>query len=111
AGFNHETILPVDIEISSTQTIVSQSTFTVPNSEQRIYDPLVLRVRDYIEKNNFPGVLIGVSGGIDSALTLAIAVDALGHDKVHAVMMPSRYTSAMSLEDAAEEARALGVQL
>lgn len=65
-----------------------------------IYNALVFGTRDYILKNNFPGVLLGLSGGIDSALTLAIAVDAIGADNVHALMMPSRYTAAMSLEDA-----------
>jgi NAD+ synthase (glutamine-hydrolysing) len=66
-------------------------------------------VRDYVTKHRFPGVVLGLSGGIDSALTLAIAVDALGSDRVHAVMMPSRYTSQMSLEDAAAEAKMLNV--
>jgi NAD+ synthase (glutamine-hydrolysing) len=70
----------------------------------------VLGTRDYIEKNGFKGVVLGLSGGVDSALTLAIAVDAIGADRVHAVMMPSRYTSRMSLEDAAEQARRLGVR-
>ena len=62
---------------------------------------LVLGVRDYVNKHGFPGVVMGLSGGVDSALTLAIAVDALGAERVHAVMMPSRYTSEMSREDAA----------
>ena len=70
----------------------------------------MLGVRDYVDKHRFPGVVLGLSGGIDSALTLAIAVDALGADRVHAVMMPSRYTSQMSLEDAALQARTLGVR-
>ncbi len=78
--------------------------------EQSVYLALTLGVRDYVDKNGFPGAVIGLSGGIDSALTLAIAVDALGPDRVQAVMMPSRYTADMSLEDAAEQARALGVQ-
>jgi NAD+ synthase (glutamine-hydrolysing) len=77
---------------------------------ERVYRALVLGTRDYVEKNGFPGVVLGLSGGIDSALTLAIAVDALGSDRVHAVMMPSRYTSRMSLEDATAEARRLGVR-
>ena len=77
--------------------------------EQSVYRALVLGVRDYVRKNGFPGVVLGLSGGIDSALTLAIAVDALGADRVQAVMMPSRYTAPMSLEDAAAQARALGV--
>jgi NAD+ synthase (glutamine-hydrolysing) len=67
-------------------------------------------VRDYVGKHGFPGVVMGLSGGIDSALTLAIAVDALGKDKIHAVMMPSPYTSQMSLEDAQGQAEKLGVK-
>jgi len=77
--------------------------------ERSIYRALVLGVRDYIEKNGFPGVVLGLSGGIDSALTLSIAVDAIGAERVEAVMMPSRYTADMSLKDAAEEAKILGV--
>ena len=79
--------------------------------EESIYGALLLGVRDYVGKHRFPGVVMGLSGGVDSALTLAIAVDALGADRVHAVMMPSRYTSKMSIEDAAEQARTLGVKL
>ena len=75
-----------------------------------IYQALVLGVKDYVEKNGFKGVLIGLSGGVDSALTLAIAADAVGAEKVRAVMMPSRYTADMSFEDAESEANALGVQ-
>ena len=75
-----------------------------------IYQALCMGVRDYIDKNNFPGVLIGLSGGIDSALTLAIAVDALGADRVQTVMMPTQYTSSISLEDASLMARTLGVE-
>ena len=75
-----------------------------------VYQALVLGVRDYVGKHRFPGVVMGLSGGVDSALTLAIAVDALGADRVHAVMMPSRYTSQMSRDDAEAEARLLGVK-
>ena len=67
-------------------------------------------MRDYVEKNGFPGVLLGLSGGIDSALTLAVAVDALGAERVRAVMMPSQYTAQMSRDDAHAEAQALGVR-
>ncbi len=74
-----------------------------------VYRALVLGVRDYVGKHGFPGVVMGLSGGVDSALTLAIAVDALGAERVNAVIMPSRYTAPMSVEDAAEEARTLGV--
>ncbi|GAB5452668.1 MAG: NAD+ synthase [Halioglobus sp.] len=70
---------------------------------------LVLGVRDYVNKNRFPGVVLGLSGGVDSALTLAVAVEALGPERVEAVMMPFRYTSQMSVEDAAEQASTLGV--
>jgi NAD+ synthase (glutamine-hydrolysing) len=80
------------------------------SDEASIYSALTLGVRDYVRKHGFPGVVMGLSGGIDSALTLAIAVDALGKDAVHAVMMPSRYTSSMSLADAQEQARTLGVK-
>jgi NAD+ synthase (glutamine-hydrolysing) len=79
--------------------------------DQTVYRVLVLGVRDYVNKHGFNGAVMGLSGGVDSALTLAIAVDALGPERVHAVMMPSRYTSEMSREDAAAEARALGVSL
>ena len=81
-----------------------------PNLEASVYQALCLGVRDYITKNRFPGVLLGMSGGIDSALTLAIAVDALGADKVHAVMMPSPYTAQISLDDSREMVKRLGVR-
>jgi NAD+ synthase (glutamine-hydrolysing) len=78
--------------------------------EASVYGALTVGVRDYVDKHGFPGVVMGLSGGIDSALTLAIAVDALGKERVHAVMMPSRYTSAASLADAEKQARLLGVK-
>jgi NAD+ synthase (glutamine-hydrolysing) len=78
--------------------------------EADLWDALVLGVRDYIGKNGFPGVLLGLSGGIDSALVLAVAVDALGRDKVRAVMMPSPYTADISLIDARDMAVRLGVR-
>ena len=78
--------------------------------EASAYEALCLGVKDYIGKNGFPGVLLGLSGGIDSALTLCIAVDALGADRVHAVMMPSQYTASISLDDAQTMASALNVQ-
>ena len=74
-----------------------------------VWQALVLGVRDYVNKNGFPGVVLGLSGGIDSAVTLAVAVDALGPERVHAVMMPFRYTATMSIEDAQQEAELLGV--
>ncbi|MCW8085183.1 NAD+ synthase [Sabulicella glaciei] len=75
-----------------------------------IYHAMMLGLRDYVEKNRFPGVVLGLSGGIDSALSAAVAADALGPERVRAVMLPSPYTSAESLEDAAECARLLGIR-
>jgi NAD+ synthase (glutamine-hydrolysing) len=75
--------------------------------DAEVYGALITGVRDYVDKNGFPGVLLGLSGGIDSALTLAVAVDALGPERVRAVMMPSQYTADMSLDDARAEASAL----
>ena len=80
------------------------------SSDATIYKALVTGVRDFVRQNGFTGVVIGLSGGVDSALTLAIAVDALGEENVQAVMMPSRYTVDMSLQDAEAEAKTLGVQ-
>ncbi|MGC1508494.1 NAD+ synthase [Ketobacter sp.] len=79
------------------------------SKEASAYSALVLAVKDYVNKNGFKGAVLGLSGGVDSALTLAVAVDALGADRVEAVMMPFRYTSQMSLEDAEMEANALAV--
>lgn len=78
--------------------------------EAQIYAAMMLGLRDYVEKNGFPGIVIGLSGGIDSALSAAVAADALGPERVRAVMLPSPYTSAESLEDAAECARLLGIR-
>ena len=80
------------------------------NQHAMIYQALCCGLKDYVGKNGFPGVLLGLSGGIDSALTLAIAVDALGASRVHAVMMPSRYTALISNEDAQLELDALHVE-
>ncbi len=77
--------------------------------EASVYQAIVLGVRDYAAKNGFSGAVLGLSGGIDSALTLAIAVDALGADKVTAVMLPSRYTSDLSLRGAQQQAQTMGV--
>jgi NAD+ synthase (glutamine-hydrolysing) len=82
----------------------------VPSLEAQAWSALVTGVRDYIGKNGFPGVIIGLSGGVDSALVLAIAVDALGADRVRAVMMPSRYTADISWIDARDMAERLGVR-
>ena len=82
----------------------------IPATDAMIYNALVCGVRDYVNKNGFRGVLLGLSGGIDSALTLAIAVDALGAERVAAVMMPYHYTASISIEDAEAEAKMLGVK-
>jgi NAD+ synthase len=81
-----------------------------PDKHEEIYRCLMLGLGDYVRKNNFPGVILGLSGGIDSAISAAVAVDALGPEKVRAVMLPSPYTSAHSLQDAAECARLLGIR-
>jgi NAD+ synthase (glutamine-hydrolysing) len=78
--------------------------------EASVYRALVVALRDYVNKNGFPGVLLGLSGGVDSAITLAIAVDALGKDRVHAVMMASDYTAQISLDDSREMAKIHGVK-
>lgn len=80
------------------------------DSLAEVYQALVLATRDYVRKNGFAGAVLGLSGGIDSALTLAIAVDALGKDQVQAVMMPFRYTAAISVDDAQEQAQLLDIE-
>ena len=89
---------------------ISQPLPAEPSLEANVYNALVTGVRDYVNKNGFKSVVLGLSGGIDSAVTLAVAVDALGKDRVRAVMMPFRYTSSASLEDAEAQAAAMGVQ-
>lgn len=81
-----------------------------PLDEEKVYNVLVLGVRDYIEKNNFPSAIVGLSGGVDSALTVSIAVDAIGHERVSGVLMPSPFTSEISIIDAQAEAKALNIR-
>jgi len=97
------------IEITTKGKINSSNMNSPPATLNRVYDVLKLGLRDYVRKNHFKSVIIGVSGGIDSALTLALAVDALGKDHVHALVMPSRYTAQISLDDADELIQNLGV--
>ncbi len=92
--------------VSEKQTFIE----TKISTEQSIYQALVVGVKDYIKKNNFKGVLIGLSGGIDSALTASIAVDAIGSENVEVLIMPSRYTAQMSIDDAIEQAQRQKVQ-
>ncbi|MEM9314717.1 MAG: NAD+ synthase [Pseudomonadota bacterium] len=81
-----------------------------PAETEAVWKALTLGVKDYVNKNGFPGVVLGLSGGVDSALTLAVAVEALGAERVEAVMMPFRYTSQISLDDAAQQSATLGVR-
>ena len=106
-----EGLYPVDLDFTEESVLPRPGVCAPPLPEEAsVYQALVLGVRDYVEKNGFPGVVIGLSGGIDSALTLAVAVDALGAERVEAVMMPSRYTRDISVEDAQRQARTLGVE-
>ncbi|WP_297371424.1 NAD+ synthase [Acidocella sp.] len=93
----------------ATLTCVPQALAPEPGRLELIYQAMMLGLRDYVNKNGFPGVVLGLSGGIDSAISAAVAADALGPERVRAVMLPSPYTSAHSLEDAAECARMLGI--
>jgi NAD+ synthase (glutamine-hydrolysing) len=103
-------LFPVDFEHRDGRPEPLAGVVTTRNDDlASVYQCLVLGVRDYIDKNGFAGALVGLSGGVDSALTLALAVDAVGAGRVSAVMMPSRYTADISLEDARSEAEALGV--
>lgn len=109
-----ETLIPVDFNIEDSKAVPKlvqkQGLLQGETSvEEKIYQALVLGVKDYIQKNGFRGVVMGLSGGVDSALTLAVAVDAIGCENVEAIMMPSRYTADMSLEDAQAEANTLNV--
>jgi len=106
-----EGLIPVDVDVIE-GVVTPRPAYIEPllSEEASVYGALVLGVHDYVEKHGFPGVVIGLSGGIDSALTLAIAVDALGPQRVHTVMMPSRYTSQLSLDEAAAQAKNLGVR-
>jgi len=90
--------------------IEPESLAPLPGAEESVYHAIVTAVRDYVGKNHFSNVVLGLSGGVDSALVLAIACDALGASHVHAVMLPSRYTSSMSEKDATLMARGLGVR-
>jgi len=90
---------------------VEAPTTSWPSGPEESYRAMVLGLRDYVTKTGFPGVILGLSGGVDSALSLVVAADALGPDRVRAIMLPSKYTSHESLEDAAAGAAAVGVRL
>ena len=105
-----EQLLPLKVEQKGGAVTLHSGAITPAQEDlASVYQALVLGVRDYVNKNGFNGVVLGLSGGIDSALTLAIAVDALGKERVEAVMMPFRYTSELSRNDAADQAERLGV--
>ena len=105
-----EALFHVDLEGAGSTACWRGSIEPVRSAEADLWDALVLGVRDYLGKNRFPGALLGLSGGIDSALVLAIAVDALGADNVRTVMMPSPYTADISWLDAREMAQRMGVR-
>jgi len=109
-GFYEESLTSVDIKLEKPIRMIATKQKSPLSELESIYGALVLGVKDYVNKNGFHGALIGLSGGIDSALTLAITVDALGSDRVEAVMMPSRYTSEKSIEDAEKIAKNFGVK-
>lgn len=105
-----EALVPVSLDTSSALRVLPGETVSPREDLESVWQALVLGMRDYVNKNGFPGVVLGLSGGIDSAVTLAVAVDALGPERVEAVMMPFHYTASMSIEDAEAEAAALGVR-
>ena len=107
-----EGLYAVDLEVRAANGVTPRPGRIAPlqGEEESVYGALVQGTRDYVLKHRFPGVVLGLSGGIDSALTLCIAVDALGPDRVHSVAMPSRYTSQMSKDDAALQASWLKVK-
>lgn len=112
AGFFEEQLLCVDFDFSSDEPAIhSPFVPTLPrNDEEKIYNALLTSIKEYFQKNKLPGALLGLSGGIDSALVLALAVDALGKDNVEAIIMPSEHTSPMSFEIAYELIKNFGVR-
>lgn len=109
AQFFAEALMPVKYDIVTRNFIPPYFQAQAMTSEAAVYHALVIGIKDYVHKNGFKGVTLGLSGGIDSALTLVLAVDALGADQVNAVMMPSQFTSKMSLDDAAKLAETVKV--
>lgn len=99
----------LDLNFSATGVEMAPKISAVPGRIEATYKALVLAVRDYVEKNGFASVVLGLSGGIDSAVTLAVAVDALGADRVRAIMMPFQYTSDLSQDLASKQAETMGV--
>jgi NAD+ synthase (glutamine-hydrolysing) len=110
AGFFKRALLPVEIQFTPQAIIQGQSLIPMPDELTLIYQALVSGIQNYFFKNHAQGAIIGVSGGIDSALTLALAVDALGPDNVLGVIMPSRFTADISITDAVQLCDNLGVK-
>lgn len=110
AHYLQEDILPVVFDTRHQLQVLTQQPLPAdPLDEEKIYNVLVLGLRDYINKNGFPGAVIGLSGGVDSALTLTLAVDAIGSERISVLLMPSRYTRPISIEDATMLAHTLKV--
>jgi NAD+ synthase (glutamine-hydrolysing) len=107
-----EDLYPVDLATDGAGAVrlLPGNVAPLQGQEESVYGALVQGTRDYVDKHRFPGAVLGLSGGVDSALTLVLAVDALGADRVHSVAMPSRYTSQMSKDDAAQQAKWLKVK-
>ena len=107
-----EDLYAVDLDVAASGEVTPRPgrIAALQGEEESVYAALVQGTRDYVNKHRFPGVVLGLSGGVDSALTLCVAVDALGSDRVHSVSMPSRYTSQMSKDDAALQASWLNVK-
>ncbi len=112
ASYFTEALMPVRISVNADKSVAIQAEKlpAILSEEQNIYEALVMGVRDYIHKNQFSGAVLGLSGGIDSALTLAIMVDAIGSENVITIMMPSRYTSEISTEEALRQTEILSVR-
>lgn len=111
AAYYKEELMCTEVKLGLQPTVEEKELPPRLSEEENIYNALTLGVKDYINKNNFPSAIIGLSGGIDSALTLAIAVDAIGADRVRVVLMPSRFTSQMSVDDAIKQAETLGISM
>ncbi len=111
APFFEESLMPVDIELDGDKTnVIKQDPPKPLTHEERAYKAILMGLKDYVEKNGFPGILLGLSGGIDSALSAAIAVDAIGAENVTGVLMPSRYTSDESIQLALDQVKMLGIK-
>ena len=110
AGVFDEELVELKVSRNDGKLSISGPVRQLPGLEESVYQALVLGIRDYVHKNRFDGCVLGLSGGIDSALTLTLAVDALGPEQVLVISMPSKYTAPMSVEDAREEAELLGCE-